>query len=421
MTDNKAVDKDSDAVSAMLTAIQDFVRDSFADSGGELDQVEVGDQTVWLLRGPNTLMAAVLRGMPPRQLREELQGLLQRIEDQYSGPLYSFRGNKTGFDGLDSILATALQSEFKPADNNSKKTADKKISPLLVGLGILVAVGLAFLLYKAISSHYETRRIETLVSTLQSAPGIAIINSEKSEGVWRISGLRDPLAHEPAHYAAQLSLQDFPINYSMTPYQSLESGFVIERARRQLRVPVSVTLNLKNGVLYATGTADAEWKKTAQNAHILPAGIAAFKLDDVITDADIVQEQPEENIEAQIQILAEKLRTTHVYFSEGTKLTPKGVNNLDRAYNLIQQLVDIDNRKKLGLVITLVGNSDNAGNRHRNVELRLKRSRLIKDHLVKRGIPDPYLRAMALNRFPLSVQSNALQRRVEFRIAVKGS
>lgn len=44
---------DSDAVSAMLSAIQDFIRDSFsADKSKGLETVEFGDHTLWVMADP---------------------------------------------------------------------------------------------------------------------------------------------------------------------------------------------------------------------------------------------------------------------------------------------------------------------------------------------------------------------------------
>ena len=55
---------ESDAVSAMLTAIQDFVADSFLreNKGQKLDSIEFGDYNIWLISAPKGVLAAVVRG-----------------------------------------------------------------------------------------------------------------------------------------------------------------------------------------------------------------------------------------------------------------------------------------------------------------------------------------------------------------------
>ena len=62
--------KDSDAVSAMFTAIQDFVKESFSpDRTGRLESADMGDFTLWAVHGPHALLVCVIRGIPPRSLR----------------------------------------------------------------------------------------------------------------------------------------------------------------------------------------------------------------------------------------------------------------------------------------------------------------------------------------------------------------
>src|SRR5690606_28059021 len=58
--------QDGALVSGMLTAIEDFVEDSFgADEDETLESLQVGELTVWLEAGPYALLAAVIRGIPP--------------------------------------------------------------------------------------------------------------------------------------------------------------------------------------------------------------------------------------------------------------------------------------------------------------------------------------------------------------------
>ena len=62
--------QDPEMVSGMLTAIQDFVRDSFSAPPGEtLDSLRVGDLEVWVEQGPHATIAAVIRGHAPASLR----------------------------------------------------------------------------------------------------------------------------------------------------------------------------------------------------------------------------------------------------------------------------------------------------------------------------------------------------------------
>ena len=108
---------DGDMVSGMLTAIQDFVRDSFAEQGQSLDSMKVGDLTVWIEVGPHALAAAVIRGNPPQDLHTQLQTALEKIHADLGEPLTGFEGDTTPFElarhYLESCLVEARRGRAK--------------------------------------------------------------------------------------------------------------------------------------------------------------------------------------------------------------------------------------------------------------------------------------------------------------------
>ena len=58
--------QDPSLVSGMLSAIQDFVRDSFnAAKGQGVERMNVGDLDVWVEDGPYAILATVIRGVAP--------------------------------------------------------------------------------------------------------------------------------------------------------------------------------------------------------------------------------------------------------------------------------------------------------------------------------------------------------------------
>ena len=71
---DSAIAKDSDMVAGMLSAIQDFARDSFATGEDALEEFRVGELQVWIAPGPFAYLAAVVRGDPPRELRTNAEG-----------------------------------------------------------------------------------------------------------------------------------------------------------------------------------------------------------------------------------------------------------------------------------------------------------------------------------------------------------
>ena len=92
--------QDGSLVSSMLTAIQDFVQDSFGTKAEEgLATLQVGELTVWIEQGPKAILAAVVRGTPEPELRRVLKETARSIHLQFNAALTFFDGDITPFEG----------------------------------------------------------------------------------------------------------------------------------------------------------------------------------------------------------------------------------------------------------------------------------------------------------------------------------
>jgi hypothetical protein len=83
---------DKQIISGMLVAIQSFVKESFQSQQG-LDSFEFGDKKVILKGGKYVVLAAVLNGVEPHVLREEMLSIITRIETLYAGKVERWDGN----------------------------------------------------------------------------------------------------------------------------------------------------------------------------------------------------------------------------------------------------------------------------------------------------------------------------------------
>ncbi|PID76632.1 MAG: flagellar motor protein MotB, partial [Deltaproteobacteria bacterium] len=103
--------KDADMVSGMLTAIQDFARDSF--SGGSedhLDSLKMGELLLIIEKREQAYLACVVRGTPPADLRKDLQETLDLMLVEYSVPLDEFSGDTAPFITAVRYLQPLLSS-----------------------------------------------------------------------------------------------------------------------------------------------------------------------------------------------------------------------------------------------------------------------------------------------------------------------
>jgi hypothetical protein len=81
----KKPDVDEDILSSMLTAVNEFVKDSFSSSAeeGDLDELQYGRLRVILEYGPYVYLAAVVRGQESKELRPEMKKVLRQVRRKY--------------------------------------------------------------------------------------------------------------------------------------------------------------------------------------------------------------------------------------------------------------------------------------------------------------------------------------------------
>ena len=104
-----------------------------------------------------------------------------------------------------------------------------------------------------------------------------VIQSERRDGKFLVSGLRDALAADPASLVeASSPLGPNAIQSRWEPYQALHPDFVIARATLLLRPPAGVSLTFNDGVLTASGSAPARWISETERLAPAIGGVRQF-------------------------------------------------------------------------------------------------------------------------------------------------
>jgi OOP family OmpA-OmpF porin len=351
--------QDADMVSAMLTAIQDFVHDSFATPrDDELETLQVGELTVWIERGPFAVLAAVIRGNAPHELRIVLAEALERIHLQFGQALSEFKGNASPFEATAPLLEDCLEAHY---DTGQDTDSRRRITPLTV----IVSLLLIGLLVWGFFWLRDKRRWDGYVERLRNEPGIVVSENGTREGKRYLSGLRDPLARDPNSV-----MQDFQINSNdvishWEPFQSLTPEFVLSRARSLLTPPATVRLSVKEGALVAEGFATHEWvTETRRAARFLP-GLAGIH-DEKLLDLNRIQDP----------LLMFQL--------DRSDLVP----GQDEKFNLlvadIERLQALAVELKKNVRLEISGHADGSGTEARNAALSEERARAIATALESR-------------------------------------
>ena len=214
-----AVLKDADMISGMVTAIQDFVSDSFAEEGQNLETVDTGRFKLWLTYSPKVLLVGAVAGTAPAELKQVFRRAMDGIEASLQSAADNFRQDDLSvFEPAKPFLQACLLGQSAPA--NRKKA---RLWPYAAVVG---AVLLALLVWRLNAQAKWNRYFDAL----RHEPGIVVTSVESSGSSWVVSGLKDPMAADPASLARAQRLDPGKVRYTWQPYLSLNTPFATRRA-----------------------------------------------------------------------------------------------------------------------------------------------------------------------------------------------
>ncbi|MFN3266388.1 MAG: hypothetical protein ACK41E_06050 [Deinococcales bacterium] len=243
---------EADLVGAMLTAIQDFARDSFQMGNETIRTFQIGDLTVLVETAPHATIAAAVRGTPPAEIADALAVALETIELRFSEQLAGFVGDSSLFEGVRPILEGCLTTVYLQQVSQQKKETRKRVSRFVVALMVLGVVALSFWFgFEAL----QNQRWREAMAKLRLEPGYLVLEDSKN----RLVGLRDPLARDPQLVLQSLGYSN--VNQAWGVYQSLDPELVLKRVRLATEPASSTVLGLREGVLVLSGQATENWVK----------------------------------------------------------------------------------------------------------------------------------------------------------------
>ena len=409
-----------DLVSGMLTAIKDFVQDSFgANKEDTLETMRVGEHNVWIEHGRHAFVAAVIRGNPPVDFRQQLRDATDEIHFKENRNLAAFNGDADPFESVRPILEGCLQAQFK-----KDKRKISLVLPILAGI-VLVAIGFGiFHLYR---SHH---RWSLFLEGLRTTPGIVVSSVSDQSGKRHVFGLRDPLAPDPQNQLDGAGLDPADIVFHWETYHSFHPPFARQRIQGIFKPPPTVSLEFKDGVLTARGTATRSWLDETRRLSAAVAWIEGFRSDNLV-DIDSKLKPPDSvTLELAGSTLYARGSAPHRWI-QATKQLVSSLPGIERY--LDQELIDRDLQRfenlkaklqkrvflfKRGLnellegqqdaiaeqvedlrefftyaaalerryVITIIGHSDSTGSKIKNLQISRARAEAFQDLLIARNL-----------------------------------
>jgi OOP family OmpA-OmpF porin len=397
--------QDPHLVSSMLTAIQDFVRDSFSEAGEgsvrALDSLRLGDLTLWCEEGPLAFLVAVIRGNPPEALHGLLRDTLTRVHEELRGPLMEFDGDAAPLGDLRTRLEVCLKEQEQPPD--------KGISPWLWGIPIVILLLAGWwIVQRAVEAH----RVDLYVRALRGLPGVMVAGAERRDGKWHVAGLRDPLAADPAELLPGFHLDADRVIGRWEPYQALNPAIVLKRMRASLNPPPDVTLELDGATIRAHGSAPQHWVDRTR------AFIAAMPVGSPVVDITAVKDVRDPTFVR----LREAIQSHVIRFDLNDPRPAGGQEDvLDQVARELSELIRVARGLGFSVRVMIVGHADATGRETTNLAISAARAEVVRSMLRARGVaPDLLAVRSAGTLEPAEAegagQPDALNRRVTFNI-----
>jgi OOP family OmpA-OmpF porin len=385
--------KDPDLVAGMLTAIQDFIKDSFSANDELIDTLRIGNQrSIWLEQGSNATLAAVIQGTPPLEYRSDMRECIDWIHLKHGDSLSLFNGDTGPFD--------VLSEELKPLFQFQLNQKTKKISPLLwVVLGALLSLPIIF----GVNHYQKMQAWRQYTEILKEEPGIVVTDTYKKDGKYVVEGLRDPLAKDPALLLSQSKAASLPVRAGWQTYHAMEEPFLLSRATAMLKPPSGISLSLSGSELTATGTADHLWIMHARRLAQLLPGISAYR-DDTVIDLDL---------SAFHDVAAQLESTRFLFFVGRIDLMPGQENKLKEVVELAHRLQTIGADNRIAFEILVLGHADGSGSDMFNIRLSRLRAEKMTKFLITAGVAPGLLKAMGLSTSLAALETQAERAQAE--------
>lgn len=446
---------DEDAFSAMLTAIQAFIQDSLqAPEGDKLRGAELGDRTLWVINGPQAVLACLVIGTPPREARDELMRGLETIHARLGDELGGSPEQLSDRTGIENLLEAMLLGEVA---QNKRRSGNRRALLMWSAVGLLL---LALLGWGAWTSWQLYRQETAIAGLFEAEPGYVLTAHDSRGDELHFHGMRDPLARLPEEVLTDAGRTADGMVLSFQPYQSLNPEIVLQRLRQALGGD-GVTLELSGDTLVVTGSLNAARRAALEQLPGLHPAVSSVDLSGTGLDGEAAAALARRELNAppgvtitpvedrlavsgtevawyaevsgntgpfggwpldyspmrsvltqRLESLDSAVNGTEVMFDRLFQLTSTSPEGLARLADQLSDLLELSAALGVPVTLHLVGFADGQGDEIRNRDIAIGRAQAVREELGRRGVeaarvtiapgtwqsgrPDPALRKVEL-------------------------
>jgi len=279
---------DSDAVAAMLSALQDFARDAVnAGKDDALSTVNFGDLTLSITRGPLAHLAIAVRGELSTDAMDSLSHLVERAHGALDDRLFDDPVRFEPFQGeQNEQLSDWL---FKRGQLSS--SIDEQVQQKKPWIALLLTIAVFAALFGWLSFQvWSGQRAQQLQAELNQLPGY-FVQVKFQQGLYVVSGARDPESKLLDEAASALGFDGHLIRSELQPYLALDPGLWIPRLQRMVALPKGVTISRDAAGLMLSGTVNLSERRALRAAlaglPYLPVDLSKLVVQDSIAAREL--------------------------------------------------------------------------------------------------------------------------------------
>ncbi|MDR1490317.1 MAG: OmpA family protein [Desulfovibrio sp.] len=399
--------QDESMVAAMLTAIQDFVRDSFAVSReGELESLQHGEHVIIVEKQPAAYLACIVRGSPPLDFRGQCRDCLYRLLVNYADELEKFDGDAAPFESGKILLTQLLQAHFV----DDERGVPGWTKALIAGLLMLGAAGFGYYQYREhlaekarlvmeenkrtleerILAAEENRQAALRavaaarwkgIDVLRREPGLVAVNVRPMDfAPWEVTCLKDELARTPDAALRAEGYDPAWFSFTLLPDVSHNQDIVRRRVEAAIDPPPAVAMRFgDDGTLHLSGDAPMEWILEARRRALALPGVKSVDVREV-SDPRM----------GRLAAMTREVEGISVEFPQGKDIpVPQEMQKLNAAVDTLAELEKLAAGMGISTSLTVYGHADATGSEKRNYEISLARARTIAAMLYARGSSMP--------------------------------
>lgn len=409
------IEADADLVSSMLTAINDFVSDSFTQSPNsseqKLDVVRTEDFTLLLKQGPKAAVVAAITGNMPQSVANRLQDTVEEIHKIYAHELNNFDGETLAFSDTEQQLRDCLMSELKSDEQAARK------KPWMAWIVVfLILLGFGFLGF----NRWQAHELLEQVNLIDQTPGILVTHSE-TLGLKRIKleVLRDPAAPTLLSWFEQNSIDPELIETKENAYLSLDPELIKHKTLIITTNYPELEVTWSDNQPSFTGNLTSLNKLLLQNELAKVEGLnfhSSWLNEVVLVGTDNQAANDPELIRAILNLNIAKIDRVTIAFEPGqSELSTQAIEKLIDVKDQFNNLIVLAEQQELSIGLIIMGASDTIGSPAFNKILSQKRANNVKLKLQELGIASNRLNAIGLGVIDLKA-SKVGARKVLFNV-----